>query len=194
MTKPPIRYEDAAEQRTVTGWTCKTCHRFWGTDEHMSRYCCATELPCECGNRTDKFHIRCESCRKQREDERWAKALAEAAPWDGETPLYSTAIDRYFFDADAIEDYLEDRDDAPLTAEDLRLVLCEPTRPPQFAMEDFLCDNLPDDDHGGHNLDFREIDKVVNDWIAAHMPIAWESTGNAVIVGAAAEAVAGSDG
>lgn len=76
---PVIRYEDAAEQRTVTGWACKQCGRFWNQDEHMARYCCCTEGPCEeCGARRDRHNRLCEDCRKKKDAEVLRQRIADA--------------------------------------------------------------------------------------------------------------------
>ena len=98
-TKEPIRYEDAAERRTVEGWVCKACRRWWGEDEHMARWCCSTDQPCACGNRRTKHYTVCDSCREKAELERWLKK--ERRPYDGGF-LYSDALSRYFDDADDV--------------------------------------------------------------------------------------------
>ena len=46
-----LLYEESAEVVTVTGWSCKTCKRWWADDEHMARWCCASDMACDCGKR-----------------------------------------------------------------------------------------------------------------------------------------------
>jgi hypothetical protein len=179
--KPVIRYEDAAELRAgLSGWCCKRCGRYWGADEHMARWCCATELPCkECGGRNpNKGYTCCGACRRRRDDERWAKL--ERVDWDGESPLCEYDGDRCYFDADAVLEMIEDRIAEGGTLEDIRLVVCEPSTPRHFEMADFLGDDLPEDFDAGK--DFAEIDEVVNDWIRARTPFSWHPGKKAVSV------------
>lgn len=177
--KPIVRYEDAAERRDgLSGWVCKNGH-FHGDDEHIARWCAATEIPCpDCGGRNpNKSYSVCEACRRKRADERWFKSYAEkAVPWDGVTPLYSDASDRYFWDDGDLGDHIGDPPE--LSVDDLRLILCEPNKGRSFDMADWLSDDLPEDS----NLDTTEIDRIVNDWIAAHAPYSWCPSGPPVTV------------
>lgn len=176
--KKEIRYEDAAEMRTgISGWCCKTCNRFWGDDEHMARYCCATSQPCECGGRiTPRSYTICDACRKKKRDARW-EAL-EKVDWDGETPLCEWDGDRYYFDEDSVRDAVAEHLHGGGRVEDFRLAMCRPVEPRAFEMAEFLSDSLPEDfDTDG---EFDEIDGVVNDWIRARGVLAWEPTGEAV--------------
>ncbi len=65
------RYEDAAEEVTVTGWACKHCKRMVGQRQHMASYCCSTSFPCECGQRYGKYQSRCDSCQEKMDTEAW---------------------------------------------------------------------------------------------------------------------------
>lgn len=174
--KPEVRYEDAAELRTgISGWCCKACGRFWGADEHMARYCCATNMPCECGARIEPRHwTHCEACREKRRDEVWAGL--SRVEWDGEMPLCVFDDDKFFFSLDDLESYIDDLDDGT-AASDLRLVLCEPENGRYFEMSEFLSDDLPDGDDGP---DTKEIDATVNAWIKAHAPFSWRATNKAI--------------
>lgn len=170
MTQKTLPYEEGAEHRTgLSGWVCKTCRRFFGEEEHLARYCCAKDRPCQtegCKNRTPSAgYIICDSCQETNRLKRWL-ALPEVA-WDGETPLCLDDDDRYFFDADQLADYLADEE---VKLEDLRLVICEKERPPRFDMTDFLCDHIPED----MDIDNpEEIEQAVEDWIKAHVPDIW---------------------
>lgn len=172
--RPEIHYKDAAEVVTVTGWACKTCGRYWGRDEHMARYCCATSMLCECGQRHDKGWTKCRACRDKVDFDRWfAKPAIE---WDGEFPVATWDSDHYFFDEDSLLEHIYDHFGEDMDTEDwsgIRLTTCRPTVTPSFDMNEFLCDNLPEDSE----LDADEINKTVNDWIAAQGVISWEPTG-----------------
>jgi hypothetical protein len=88
--------------------------------------------------------------------------------------------DRYYFDADAVLEMIEDHIAEGGTLEDIRLVVCEPSTPRHFEMADFLGDDLPEDFDAGK--DFAEIDEVVNDWIRARTPFSWHPGKKAVSV------------
>lgn len=172
-----VRYEDSAEVRTLTGWCCTHCNRFYGNDEHMARYCCATSLPCECGGRRiPSYYTRCAACRKKDEDAKWA--AIEKVEWDGETPVCQWDGDRYFFGEDVIH-HVNDHVAVGGKVEDLRLVLCTPSPRPSFEMAEFLHDYLGPD---GDAPPCRAIDKVVDDWIAENVVQMWEPDGVGISV------------
>jgi hypothetical protein len=168
-----VQYEDAAEIVTgISGWVCKTCRRYWAEDEHMARYCCSTEMPCEtkgcAGRRRTHGIIYCDACSAKQDEARW-KAIPEVK-WDGKTPLVLHDDDTYFFDSDSLRDYLEEQD---IKLEDLRVVICEEVGKPSFEMRDLLEDYLPD----GLDCDSTEkINAVVERWIDKHVPTVWTSS------------------
>ena len=170
-------YEDAAEFVSVTGWKCKTCHRFYGSSEdgkHIARGCCCTDRPCKtegCQGRAERNYTACPSCISKHELERYLGMPRQE--WDGTTPIVSDC-DNYFFDAESLADWLNDLDDDERA--DVRLEICRRTRPPHFEMREFLSDALPTDDDGAY-IDTEEIDGIVNKWIADHEPFAWEGSG-----------------
>jgi hypothetical protein len=177
--KPQVRFEDAAEYKSsgISGWVCKTCRRYWADDERMAKWCCATDLPCECGGRnTEKHYTHCKDCRRKRDDERWSNL--ERVEWDGETPLCGWQDDRFYFDEDELTDHIGEHLEDGSKLEDVRLVLCKPTKPRHFEMAEFLSDTLPQDYDPGPAFD--EIDRIVNDWIKARMPLSWEPTNKAI--------------
>jgi hypothetical protein len=99
-------------------------------------------------------------------------------PWDGETPLCEWDGDRYFFDADAVADYIGDFLDDGGSVEDIRLVLARKMEPREFCMEDW-CDDYTGED-GPDFPDTTEINKAVNDWIKANLNYLWEPSSQAV--------------
>jgi len=99
-------------------------------DERAARYASSTHTRCECGRLAAKPYAKCESCREKIAWEKYEKLPTRE--WNGE-PLYSEAVDRYFFN-DELEDYLADAEE---TAEDLRLVFCNPEYLPQIDIGDW---------------------------------------------------------
>ena len=61
--------------------------------------------------------------------------------WDGETPVYSESNDEYFFDEDALDDFIEEHE---CSVESLCLIVCEPNRFRELDCS-FFDDELPDD-------------------------------------------------
>lgn len=164
--------EQAAEHRTnITGWVCKTCRRYYGEDERAARYCCAIDFKCSaegCEARVPKGgYTICDACHAKKDKKRWL-ALPEVA-WDGVTPLVLHDDDRYFFDESDLCDYLEEEEGRRL--KDLRFVICVPVPHPRFDVNDFLGDSLPEDGE----VDGKDIEKIVNDWIEANAPKTWEA-------------------
>lgn len=178
--------EDAAEQRTTTGWCCKHCNRFWGKNEHMARYCCSTHSYCECGAKATKGWSKCDSCRDKERFEQWQAKPCVA--WDGSFPVGDWGGDTYWFDEDQLRDYLheqaceqfdcEEPTDSQLieVLESEQVCTCEPNNGRCFEMQEYLCDDLAED----QTLDCKDIDKVVNDWIAANAPFSWSMDGGKI--------------
>ncbi len=180
MTRQKLPYEQSAEQRTVTGWCCTFCDRWWGTDEHMARYCCASDQPCEkgCGRRTTKGHRWCDECSEA--DKKVRFAALPRVEWDGKTPLCTWDNDKFFFHVEEIEYYLDDNEELKL--EDLQLVVCEPSRPRQFDIDDYLTDEMPEDCSASDLPGAKEAEKAVNDFIEKASPLSWFPTNKAVIL------------
>lgn len=139
-SKPVILYEEAAERVNAEGWMCLACRRWYGEDERAARWCCATDLPCDCGKRRAKKYSYCEDCGAQKDAERWA--AKERREWDGETALYSEELERFIFDAGELEDELID---SGLSPEELRLVFCRPAFAQELDADDYWADELPED-------------------------------------------------
>jgi len=170
-SKNTMPYEESAERLTgIVGWVCKTCRRYFGDDEHLARFCCAKDLPCDtdgCKGRKDRGYTMCDSCRGTMDLKRWL-ALPEV-PWDGKLPLCLDDDDKYFFSEDDLLEYLAEHD---LKAEDIRLVICEKRRPPMFDMYEFLEDYLAEGQES--EADWDKISDRVNAWIKKNVPDVWE--------------------
>lgn len=71
--------------------------------------------------------------------------------WDGKTPLVIFGDDKYFFDSDDIESYLEEingdvKDESEKrTSTDLQLMICEPNRIAEIDFNGLYGDVLPED-------------------------------------------------
>ena len=165
MYQKVIIYEEAAEEISVTGWTCTTCRRFYGKDEHIARWCHSTDLPCkrcETG-RVQKHRTYCNTCQAKADLERWL-SLPEKE-WDGEAVLAIWHNDKYFFHPEELLDELDDED---VKLEEMRLVLCERIYPPSFNLAEHCQDYLPDD--MADDFHTNEIDEAVNKFISEHFP------------------------
>lgn len=103
-------YEESATQVTVTGWSCKECQRFWGKDEHMARWCCASTQPCECGGRIESGWSVCKACRNKAEAERELARFQKATKvtdFDGPILTDFTSHNEGFFEnLDELIDWL----------------------------------------------------------------------------------------
>lgn len=180
-TNATLPYEDAAEQRTITGWVCKTCRRYWGDDEHMARYCCAKDLPCKCGKRIVGSYIVCEDCRNQRKEDKWANT--KKTEWDGAFPVCEWDNDTFFWSEDSIRECCIERGIHP---RELRLVKAEPCGLPTFEINEFLCDCLGEDQVVDGADD---IDKTVNDFIESLNPLSYLPNGKAIDATTLAESI-----
>lgn len=127
---------EAAQLKTVTGWVSRQ-GQFFGDDERTARWAgCTHEICAGCGQVIERGW--CKSCREKSDLERWM--AAERKEWDGTTPLYSDAYDKYFFD-DNPEEFAEDKG---VELDDLRLYICVP----QYGRTiepDYFDDELPED-------------------------------------------------
>jgi hypothetical protein len=157
---------DAARFVTgLEGWVDRH-GRFCGTDEHMARWSGCTHIICpKCGKPTPKSYTICEDCREEKAIERYK--ARERREWDGKTPLYSEAVDEYFFDEDSLRDHLETHE---VLEQVLRLVICEPNRLRQVE-EDYFLDDLPEDgdipDEVANALE--DLNRVIRD----QDPVSW---------------------
>ena len=173
-----MKYEDAAEKVTITkpdgsaidGWISKTNTNVVWLEEHMARYNGCTDMPCsECDGRMEKGWTLCEKCRAKHDQKRWDEAYKNAVAWDGKEYLNAYDTDKFFFDADELGEYLYEFMEAGGVLEDVQLVHTKPDNGRHFEMSEYLCDCIPEDGE----IDDLEINKTVNDWIAANSPFCW---------------------
>lgn len=173
-----IPYETNAELRTVEGWCCKTCGKYWGkgeSGERAAKYCCCTDRLCErCGKaRTrDRHYLNCAGCEALRDAERF-DAL-EKKPYDG-TAVVVWNDDRYLFDEGELRDWLSEIEIDDRS--EVRLVFAECKKPGWGrSVSELLVDELYDD----AEFDTREIDKQIEEWVAEHAPDVYWPTNVAV--------------
>lgn len=156
---------ESAELKTVTGWVSST-GRFWGKDEHMARWEGCTHTLCECGKMMPiRSYTICEDCRAKKWRETYNSYKFEV--WDFKEVVYDHISDKYFFDVDQLEEYLEEEEINP---QDLQLVICEPNN--LYALNyDYWNDCLTDDQDLPKELE--ELIKKVNEFCKGHGPISW---------------------
>jgi hypothetical protein len=146
--QPAPIFEDSPEAATpitVTAWKSRTGHIF--LEERAARYNGATHRRCQCGGTVAMNDRMCYPCREKHDVERWQKSWEAGGKlvWDGETPIYSDAWDRYFFDFESLIDSFTDYEDSYDTSkEEGRFYLCKSV----YAREvdvDYWCDDLGED-------------------------------------------------
>ena len=153
----------------ISGWVDRH-GRFFGkakNAEEMARWSGCTHIVCpDCGEPTLKSYTICHNCREENAIKRYeAKGRKQ---WDGETPLYSDFLDKYFFSENGLSDFMED---CRCTAESLRLIICKPIHLRQIDT-DYFCDELADDGE----LPEAVIDALndLNAVIRNEDPVSWE--------------------
>lgn len=168
----------AAEFRTdISGWVDRH-GRFWGEDERMARWSGCTHLICpECGKVMSKNYTLCSECRNEKSVGRYK--ARESKLWDGITPLYSDACDRYFFDWDEVLEYLNEIDQQEESFGVLRLLICSPIRLRQVD-DDYFCDELPEG--GSLPSDVVEALADLNEVIRRQTPVSWAPGKYAAII------------
>jgi hypothetical protein len=166
---------EAAEIKTLTGWVSRDGH-FWGENEHMARYSGSTHKVCDkCGDVISQRSY-CRKCADKREQEKFEAMPRE--PWDGDSPIYSSHLDKYFFNGDVF-DYLEDDEDG-LSEEDLMLVHCEPIHLHRIDT-DIWEDELRTEDDSAEVPDAVQVAlDALNESIKKAAPVAWEAGKKAV--------------
>jgi hypothetical protein len=159
--------EAATFVKNISGWIDRNGY-FFGRNETAARYSGCTHRPCkECGQTTDKLWTHCKECREKHAIELYAKK--ERKEWDGDTPLYSLAQDRFFMTDDSLLDYL---DEYQLSVEALRLVICEPVFLRQLD-DDYWSDELHEDEElsDAMLLALDQLNKVIR----AEKPVSWRA-------------------
>lgn len=179
-SKKEIRYEDSAIHKSgIVGWVCTECDRYWGTDEHMARYCCSTSFPCKCGKRRKGCRTLCEECIEKRRRAKWD--AKEKHPWPSDLSVNPVVVqgDRYFFDEGSWLDWIEDElgEFPDLDLIDLEPEIAEAQDPPLFDLNDWLHSYLPEDDYV-----LAPPDDEINKLIREHAPKTFFGTGKAIDV------------
>ena len=155
--------ENAAKfVENIKGWV-DINNRFFGNNpdsEHNARFSSCTHIKCVCGKLMTRGWTKCEECRSNQEIERYNKLPFEK--YDGGI-VYSEMADKYFRDADEIEEYCEEND---VDAKDLRLVFLEPNKFSEIDA-DYWEDVLPEDSEGELPTKLQEaldnLNKVISE-------------------------------
>jgi hypothetical protein len=115
-----------------------------GSDERGARWSGCTHMTCECGTVYEKGQTKCRDCYSLERSIKYDAFPMEQ--YDGE-PVCAWDDDKYFFDEDALLDYMWEARDAarkegcePL----VEIVKCKPHRL-GFISEDWWADDLPED-------------------------------------------------
>lgn len=174
----------------IRGWVDRK-GRFHGQGEWDARRAGRTHTKCRrCGEPipADRYYLICNGCQGAAEGERWEKK--EIAEWDGKTPLYSDAHDRYLYDSDDVYELVfETRpewDEAEPTEGEilaLRLLLCTPNHGRLFSMNDMFDDILPEGMEAEDCFDVEIMDKIqeLNVMLMNHKPVSWSPGDERVI-------------
>ena len=170
---------EAATYRTdIAGWVSRD-GRFFGDRpgaENAARWAGRTHVICpDCGAVTERDFVRCKKCREALAEKRYL--ARQSRRWDGETPLYSEVVDRFFFDADELNDYCEESECTPAS---LRLLLCKGERLSSID-PDYWADQLPEDGELPPAVEaaLRELNQAINEV----GPVSWGPTEYAADLG-----------
>jgi len=88
--------------------------------------------------------------------------------WDGETPLYSNLLNKYFFSADELTDYCYDEE---LDIKTLRLIICKPNK---YAEIDYdYWEDILDNDDQEIPKELQDAVNVLNSLIRTLPPASW---------------------
>ena len=159
----------------ISGWVDRH-GRFFGKDEKAARRSGSTHNTCTgCGQTKPKSYMFCLDCKAMRATERYNNRPTDE--WDGETPLYSAAADRYFFCVEDLTDFIEEYDTA---ASELELVVCERHKFREVSEDDFA-DDLDED---------TELPAALTDAISVLNGVIWELTPNIWTPGKCAAVIA----
>lgn len=167
-----IRYEsdEAARKVTVTGWVSSN-KRYYGSDEQTARYDGCTHTICEeCGGDCKKLYTICSKCRSKRDKNKYLEMPFKE--WDGDTVLYSNTLEIFIHYPEELIDYCDSEEIKP---EDQELIICEPEYLHTIDMDDYYCDELPEDQCLSDCLPniaeaFDKLNKLI---IESKKPISW---------------------
>lgn len=147
---PIILPSDPLAARQETLWVSRDGRCSF--DEQTARQWGATHVPCvECGAPALKPLRRCPL--HQDEHEKKCYISRASVEWDGESPIYSDALDKYYNSIDECLDELEDGQKLL----DLRLLACEKAFYSEISI-DRWDDEMPEDD------DANELSKLIDEF------------------------------
>jgi hypothetical protein len=112
----------ASHVKGIEGWVDR--HGiYWGKNgEDAARYAGCTHISCSgCGKPTPKSYTACDKCREKKKV--MAYKERDKVKWDGKTPLYSEACDKFFFDDFDLDEFMAENH---LQVASMGLVICEP--------------------------------------------------------------------
>ncbi len=168
--------DKAATFRTdISGWVSKS-GRYYGKDERIARWDGCTHMKCDlCGVIYPKGYSKCDLCSEKARHDQYVRK--ELVSWDKKTPLYSESVDRYFYDIDDIDDYLDCHLDRELST--LDLVLCDPVYLQELDYDHFV-DDLPED--GELPDEALEALEKFNEILRQQGPVSWQPSNKAVML------------
>lgn len=111
----------------------------------------------------------CKTCYEKKNNERYYnKPFLE---WNGETPLVIYDSDEYFFNAESVEEYMQENE---IDENDLQLMICSPNYCCQID-EDYFSGEMPENFESLSDFDKILVQKLkeINKYIAKLKPISW---------------------
>ena len=154
----------------MNGWIGKN-GRFYGNNKDQAIYDNSTHKKCEEGHTYKRMYINCPECTRLSIPEQYKKLEHKA--WDGKTPLALYNDDVYFFDEDAIIDYMYDND---LTKDEIMLVYCKPCH--LDPVDESYWEEAFPEDWGLEDVSKEVSDKLkeLNEAISKSRPASWWPT------------------
>jgi len=142
--------------------------KYWLSEDN-ARSELATHEKCDgCGEIKEKRGY-CSPCASKRSKDNYLKK--QFKEWDGETPVVIYNSDECFFDAESIDEYMENNDVLP---EELSLVICSPNHFGEIS-EDYWSDIIPENWDGieDGNKAVSEKLKEFNEFLHTQPPFSW---------------------
>lgn len=167
----------ATYETNIEGWVSRERH-FYGKQpgaEERARLDGSTHIKCPtCGSIRDKTYAVCDTCYRNKKQQQWEEMEFQA--WDCTTPLVLFDGDKYFFDQDDIEQYLEDINESSevlMESSDLRLVICKANYLGKINY-DWWSDELPE----GRDLEPEVVAKIdeLNKFLSEQPPVSWSAS------------------
>lgn len=121
-----------------------------------------------CLGRTNFTHKLCLDCWEDKQRENWEKM--PVVEWDEEGMLYSETKGEFYDDmANAVDDLAYDSDKS---ADDLRLVVCVPMKPPHFDIGEWVEGRTHDD--WEPDAEDGAIEDKINELLQSMTGLGWE--------------------